>query len=813
MSYDLRMLSDRAAAYWSFSGSTTDFVNGGNLTINNLQYSYPPLISNSASTAAALKILSNTSASWQSITENNQSKIMINDYYSDFTISFWFNFNNQLDGSGYKNTKYNNNTLTLFKITNTSGAVLGKIYYDYLSNTIRFNITGSANSEAYKVLRDFDQTFYVTATYSKGSIHLYLNGVDGNSATVDLNSTLFNTKSNQIYFVLTGESLNNSNFVINSLAFFNYKLSNEQMNLHMIYAGNDGKPFYQSSKSINSFFTLSNNENEMGYTINIRGKEFSRNGQLNGSIINTRNGLEHPYLSNPYLFGSATPVFTTDGVTFSGSAAIRYSDFSNLKVDFTNGLFLNSQIKRTVSSSDYIYSINFNSIYSNYYLYLLYSQISGSWVYQLNLYNALDSTTSSLIYQNTGTSLSSSANIGTQLNSGSIVLYTSDGGTSSVDYDSSSLIYQILSGNYLSYIDIGNFTQQYDSALSNSIKNFGISNDSSISYSASYDFTTPSTIMFRFTSSANPYFVSQYGYWNGIIRSMIIDGPDTYGTQFDWTSMDNCLVSISYDGGSTFSKINRNSTASAYNPYFYGSSNMLLKIELFKEYDYDSSYQSFDNLTYQIQKSNTLYSTGYDYTINQTQSASNNYIISNKTLSILSRINNFGIKFTTNNPSNAILNVPASTSYQGISFWYRPDKIIASASNYILNNVSGSTTAPAIWIDSSSKFVSLGGTLYINGASVSNSTYTASAGEIYYLALSLSASNSSNLYINGLSSITNSTFGFINVWASQPSSSDILLRYKSFFTPQTTTVSDDNKKALFSSSATSENIKTIQIGS
>jgi hypothetical protein len=191
---------------------------------------------------------------------------------------------------------------------------------------------------------------------------------------------------------------------------------------------------------------------------------------------------------------------------------------------------------------------------------------------------------------------------------------------------------------------------------------------------------------------------------------------------------------------------------------------------------------------------------------------------------ILVRRNNFGLKFTgddtftstTKPPTSASITVPPTASYRAVEFWFRPDSIKASTVNGVLNAVSASTDSPAIWIDSSSKFQFRGQALYINGASAATGTVTASANELYHMVITTSALYNSNLYLNGDVLATNAvkskaTYGYLYFWKNNPSDSDVLGRFQSFFYINAVGITDNNTSRIVTNSST-ESYKFVKIG-
>jgi len=117
--------------------------------------------------------------------------------------------------------------------------------------------------------------------------------------------------------------------------------------------------------------------------------------------------------------------------------------------------------------------------------------------------------------------------------------------------------------------------------------------------------------------------------------------------------------------------------------------------------------------------------------------------------------------------------------------------------NYILSNSLSASAAPAIYIDGTNNFRSLGGTLYVNGASVVDGAYQVKQEEPYHLFLIMSSSYNNNLYLNGAvatpSTPNPSTYGDIQFWnSSSVSASTPSARYQSFIVIPQGSVTDIN---------------------
>ena len=755
----------------------------------------------------------------------------------------------------------------------------------------------------------------------------------------------------------------------------------------------------------------------------LAGNDFKSYGKLNNLVVGN-GGLNPIIVTKPYFYSfdgiSASSINSTSGITWNSLGAVIF-DTPELYFNLTSGFSITTQISNRSSSANQIL-FSLSNLTDEKNIYLGYNATSSA--YTIAEYDNYTASTT-ILGSTTFTSISPSANIALSFSSGSIFTYISENSvTGSIVVPNISYTLQDASS-----IEIGN--ANYNQKTFNSyIKNFNMSSVPILTSSTfnSLDFTSASIVMFRFTNTSNPFLISSYGSWEYLVpTSMFGDTP--INTQVDWSSMDNCNVSVSLDGGSTYSTVVKNQPITNYN-LLGTNSNIKFKVTYPIEHNIETKFQTFFDLSYLSYNDLSLMSDGEGYIMYPVTGNGflNPYNLKANGLSLLSRPQNFGIKFFSDSnkgAGSASISVPSTSSYNAIEFWYRPDnlptqflrtnmfnfpsfeytaivyvnrnvsitgafltgsvtplygasvmgvtglsvgnptrisfyanqnattsaeyvfhtsvpgkkytmsayikdvatpsgsaiariqyynstastvvlsttssyfpistsswtrvyvtalaptsstaslngdKLVssilsgsntvvtglqyyidgvlieqsdslqdyfdgnstgaswsgtvnrslsnlygASVSNYILNNVSGSSVYPAIWINIFGRFQSLGGTLYINGASVQDNTYSPVIDDLYHLTLSLSSPNTSDLYLNGYTWSSKlipstGTYGYLQFWNSTPSSSDILARYNSFIQPANSTVIMDNKNTKIYSSSTREYYLTHKIG-
>jgi len=808
-----------------------------------------PIITNSGSAAAALKVKKGDFYNFTTTQDRSQEATYawnfdVNNYKKSFSINFWINFNNQINGQ--KDITATNQILIyqIYQKTSvapgfSSNESLLQIYFDYKTSTFRlkFPDSDSKNTEAYCKVDKIDQSFQITATYAAGQIILKVNDEVG-TGFVTQNSKIFLSDMSKnvgmegnVVFNFTGESLGDSstptyvqNYLVSCLAYYQRILSDTDLQTLRSFAYQDGFPVSQAMRGDNSYFDFRDIGNF---------DEFSTNG-----FVALESGLTSKYGDYEKIYGSKFKISDLDNLqsTQLGVMPIKYNKLLWLKNSKTSSITVNSSSGITTVGNGYLIFdqpdyFNFSSkatvtcslnglnnatvLISNNiwlvecgdkYVGLTVKKNTASPTYSY-IVRELDAATGLenrvLIQQDFNLATTYSDNIAVAFTNDRILLKSNLGGTSSVTITSP------YSSDSSDYFYVGNNPKDaYDNPIS--ISNVGIVNRY-ISDFSSFDFANPSTIMFRLTSfantSSNSFIASQLGKWNYTIPTATYPTCTVVGTQFNW-NLDNCRVSISSDGGLTYSKI------TPYQPVTNLDLNSIMpnlkvKMELQTENDYDDYLNlKLSQFEYLIYTNQNIYSNGTSFYLSNNNTSKANYTLSSQN-SILSRHKNFGIKFTgdsNKSPGSASIVNGASTTFQTIDFWYRPDNIASGSSNYILNNVTSSTTLPAIWLNASAKFYSLGGTLYINGASVADNTYTASANELYHVVLSLSASSTSSLYLNGgvlgASAINGSaTYGHLTFWKDQLTSSQILDRYQSYYYGNTVQIIDDGRTKYFSTNS------------
>lgn len=691
MSYLLNTLKSNPIGYWTFSGTLNDYntlYTKNNATGTNILYTAPPLVANGGS---AMKVISTSSVVISNANKNYQA---LSNFHTDkpFQISFWFNFNNQLNGSGSGIGVFKNDTLNIFT-AKSSASTLARIYYDYNSNTFNFAISGSAgtNTRSYTTVRDFDKSYYISAIYDgNGAIVLELDGSIEDSIYGSINdySALNATSQSDINFVIDGTSLSSTSgagsatsFLIGELDFCNYVLNDGVIKDRMKIAGDDSNPISIGQQSgSTSYFSIDDSFSSQGYHMEFNGNMFNT-GEINNLRVDN-NGLS-PIAIDPAIF--VTNYYPND-YTINSSSGINWSrsdeyvSFDNFGKYCSNSFSLTAQVTRPNVTSINEYLFNIYPINGTKQLYLEYSANSTRTTYSLKYLDLIDSSSATLL---TASSTGSAAvsNVGLSIDkSSNITLYSTE--TGSVTLYGSATTFSYV-GSLNTSLSIGNSSYDQKSLIS-SIRNVGIT-DNTLSLTDSNTYTNVDKFMIRFTASENPFLISQYGYWLYVIPSSTLNNSLVYGTQIDWNGFDNCRVSIRSDSASPFTTVYRHSPMYMYDTT-NTSKNIVLKVEIPTEYQVENRSQSFNNLNFSLYTNPSLFSDSL-YQISPVPGVQN-YTIRKDNNSLLKRSENLGIKFSKNSISDggsASIDIPSSANYSAIEFWYRPDSIDAYRTNLMTN--------------------------------------------------------------------------------------------------------------------------------
>jgi len=822
VSYTSIIQSNKPIGYWKLNGTTEDLsVNDNSASVlGSMQYSALPLVSNSGSCT----LINPTSGSV--IIPNIYNAFHKGYDRCNFTIEFWFSFDSSImTGAGYNinnssATQYFiNDQLKIIQLLNGTTEV-GSIYYDYNKNTFNFKINDSSgqNGLSYCVVRNLNTSFYIVAEYNNRSISISVNGESGVGGLVKDFSLFPSVGTNNYNFVISPNSINSSasmGYVINNLAFYDYKIQTVEMRQKTTWAYHNDKPNLLTTTLNTSMFELEEFDSHVLYHTEVLGNNFLENKEIFNLSVDSNEGLVNKNIVDFTLDNSLNPfasvTFSNDGVSFTNSANLKLEKFSDI-LEKNNAFTLTSQIKYG-GGDDYIFSFNQKSNNTMYYSKI---NASGFYLYSYDLNSA-----SSTLLNTISASLSSGStyNFGISVYSGSVNLYGN--GTSSI------VAVNNISLENGSILNIGNMNMFPSTNNSSKIKNFGFSNLNIQDFS-SIDFTENKMFMARFIED---YHVSQIGYWTRTL-SLANFGNKILGSKITWDAMDNVKVEISNNNGFAWYPITRGAPI----PYLLASEinkDLLIKVTIPYDYKIELPRQSFNNLQISIYNDLSFFSKDKNYELlpQVDSSSSQPFTIQRNTQAINYRKDNFGIKFnpeygTGYVPGYAyIKNLTSAINTYGMDFWFKPNSF-NSASNYIVHVdyvVSHSndyqniytdlystlipdvaTTEFYLYVDSSTKKLiyspSATAKLYVNGNYVTNNSTSVNLGDYYHLLIDFGTASgydlNSKTTINGLyntaSGHSHFVYGNINMWNRPITSNSASLRYISYVGNNSASISDSS---------------------
>jgi len=829
LSYTSLVKGSSPLGYWKLNGSGSA-VAGSSAVIYDGNFTQPPLVVNSEKAlivkpeGASVSILNEFNLFYQ----NYENKT--------YSLEFWFSFNGLFDGSGYtknlsaSSSYFIDGKLDIVKFVNDDREI-GKIYYDYISNTFRFIIYGN-NSEAYLPVRNLNNSFYIVASYSNRTLNLWINGEFASGGYVN-DTELFTNNANSSSILINGTSLNPSasmNFVISDLAIYDYPLNQTHQRNRVFYALSSDSPVSNTKLIETSYFDLSEKDYQARYFQKIQGQAFGN------AIVNSNNlsvdsvmGLGYNHIAN----------FDMSNLTTSGSATITASGLQflaeNTALDFFDyGKFFSGEKHKTITlqattlgpEETILFSIP-NSINNNNSLVVT---VASSGFY-LKQYVAENSTLQELKAIEIPVTPSVQFNFGMSIDQNIFYIYA-NGKTDSISIDSFNLLTN-------SVISIGNryttdVTTYYPFNIF--IKNFGMHNLYETIFD-SYNFEDNKMFMARFNKN---YSVSQISTWVRQIPLSTLDG--LVGSKVTWDSMDNCLVETSPDG-ENWETIKRGQSIPSID-YTGMNLDKLLRVKVPFEYEIESNNQTFSNLEIMLYKDLSIYSNDKNYELvpMKEDNGYESYVIKRVPQSILFRQNNIGISFDKyNNVVNGyakIINNHYGYNPNGIDFWFRLNSLqfnvetdSASTGNGLFDAAADfqfyadvyddeyldtygmvlGTKVYNVYISAIDSTINFSPELqvYINGSSAINGVDVIEVGEFYHIAIiidtaSVTQNNNLTLYLNGYGSETSpltiknneikyhshATYGHVNIWNRTLTPTMIQDRYNTFISTNYSTVED-----------------------
>lgn len=829
MSYRYKIALDNPVGHWDFASQTsntnTDLTGLGNSASisTGTSFSTPPLVINSVSAA----VFTSNSSSAQIL--NKYNVFNINDNNGVLGIEFWLSLNNSLEDNSYDNNQttsgyFTNNQLNIIRAINkNTGSTIARIFYDYDSNSIKYSVPG--NSDAYCYLPESKTTYHVFAGYKAGQLSVIVDNINGyGSFVTDYSLINSASTSSNVLFIFDGSSINTNNssspkYLINNVAFYNYLLSNFQIDSHIKWAKEVDSP--ESLAILNTNIEYIKFKDNIHYTWlkTLENNQMSDYQEIY-NLASDVNGI----LSNPtddFSFSNTSSLYfnSSSGAFWSGSTNYLY--IANQKNKIRNSGTIYATVSSSVSSSNqYVFSVTNVNNYST--LYLQRNPRPSSSGYYLYYYDEINQV-STLLASITGTSFAASgvSNVGFSFNESNVYLYANT--SSVVNEIDRSVIPAGLSFSDQSTIIIGG----------NIVNNSSSNSDNTMFYSnvGFYDNVISDYATMSSAYSTNKMYFAQlksnleldsYGY---VIYRFDpgLQPFDVYGSYVNWEGPANIKSSISYDYGTTWNNLNKNSYTYKYN-HNVPLSIIDLKFEINRNFSSSAKQRiALNNLTLGTYPSLAISSDAglYSLTASTSGSYSTHSFIDEEM--VISRPKNLGIVFNEDEygyvPSYAIIS-SSSPNISGIDFWLK------------INNLHSERTASHMYLLTTASFALYQNagpnhelewkgdstlTVLVNGVIVGNKTFSMKKNEYYHIGIIPTASIGGNILLNGGVQNTgsynaNATYGHISIWSNTPTTTDIQNRYNYFVSNVLQTASASDTTLFLRSNGYYDTASTFVIG-
>jgi len=250
------------------------------------------------------------------------------------------------------------------------------------------------------------------------------------------------------------------------------------------------------------------------------------------------------------------------------------------------------------------------------------------------------------------------------------------------------------------------------------------------------------------------------------------------------------VVDVSYDNGLNYYRVN-NKKAVPYIITSYAnvlSVQVLIRVTIYSPDISLSNQPRLDNLKFiaysdisEISDSGLFKMFPY---------ASQTYMIRQDSQNILSRSKNLGITFSAQDPGgtpgSALIQSTASSSYESIEFWFSYN----GTGSAVLDSDS-TTNVVDLYVDNLNNLQNSisNSTLYVNGINRNLSPVNLVNGEVYHVVLVYPATKSSDILLNGdysgSKSSCDATYGYITIYPTQITQSQVQARYLSYLEIQT----------------------------
>lgn len=282
---------------------------------------------------------------------------------------------------------------------------------------------------------------------------------------------------------------------------------------------------------------------------------------------------------------------------------------------------------------------------------------------------------------------------------------------------------------------------------------------------------------------------------------------DSVGISISWDSAalesssinsNSVEVSASYDNGTTFYKIKN---GELFVPYIsqlsdISSASLFVKVDIVNSGANPTYAPRLDNLSIKLYKSLVINSDSGGFEISPLTSTG--YNIRKDEYNFLARSKNFGIQFNgslDDYPSSAQISSSSSSPYEAIEFWF---KYNGTGGGALLDtpDIAGDDLYIDVATNQLKWNLSAVDKIYVNGMEQLSQGYPIIVGEPYHVFIVYGAIRTSSIYLNksigNINSETNCVFGYISMYPTQISSTEVENRYISYLTLNSASINDIN---------------------
>lgn len=787
MSYSNRILKDNPVGFWKIenSGPTEDssngYWNGSSMTLNSSTNTsvttadIPPLVTGGTSAA---KMTSSSSI----VITNNYKMFYRGTEKKSFSIDFWLSFLT----IPTKNMVFSIGTNQYITLT-------------FSDNFATLSLLDSSNN-TYRAMIEIDSyesQMHVAIVYEKRAMKFYINGKPSTGIFIDSDS-YFKDIYTAVPNFKFGDSSVTTDFYLDTIAFYKYALTQDQIKNRLIWGLYDNNPGFYTINNNGGYLDPNENSGYAEKYLIYNTDATWKLGLMKNCIVSEGN-LTSQYISDAYYYNPLNSAYTTPYNIFSSITAFTTSGSLSARVDDFHKYY--NPVSQTLTAKLYFATSSAEGAYLSIDGFSFGQLI----VKKTNAANTITVTgggvTAASQTLSTGwvdMSISVSGNIMTVIiNNGTPFTLTM---SSNITF-SNGILY---AGNAYTVSSNGTITA-LPTGTSYGVAYISVFDDESLPS----DYTQYGNFTLSFASDINRLAISQRSTWEILIPATTVS--NIIGSQaLIGTGSKNVSLYAKPVGG-VYKKQNTNGEKLPQLTYGSTGAPMYVMIII------DTPISSFARpkarfLEISIYTSLTAYSKGRSFSISPYTSAQHSYQMRDKNYNILARSTNFGLHFEgdtdgkSETPGSASISIPASDVVRTIEFWFRIDSI-GSGTSYLLEVGNNSSTTVS-YTNVSSPVLTIAGfasnLAFING--VATTSKTLALGEIYHFlgVLSADIGNTTAITLNSLTtygSQARATYGNVTLYGDAKTANFALNKYNKFLGLTVQKVSDNITATLSESTS------------